>query len=224
MIFHSQKRGLRMRAPITLRKRKPPRTANASCGAGFRRSAPKPSSAKLAGRAACRCRGFCRWTPMVRSSCGSLRRPRSCAARHLRFLLDHSASGAFAGAARIPDKNIAAEISLRVRPVAFSMGLTDGQQMFFKITYDPAKTGGELSANGAAAALSVGKDQEAAITLVIHGSVVECFANGKTCLTTRVYRIPAGPLSVDVPEPGLRNVVSLQAWQMTPVSPDRLTT
>ena len=121
-------------------------------------------------------------------------------------------------------ENIAAEISLRVRPVAFSMGLTDGQQMFFKITYDPAKTGGELSANGAAAALSVGKDQEVAITLVIHGSVVECFANGKTCLTTRVYRIPAGPLSVDVPEPGLRNVVSLQAWQMTPVSPDRLTT
>ncbi len=121
-------------------------------------------------------------------------------------------------------ENIAAEISLRVRPVAFSMGLTDGQQMFFKITYDPAKTGGELSANGAAAALSVGKDQEVAITLVIDGSVVECFANGKTCLTTRVYRIPAGPLSVDVPEPGLRNVVSLQAWQMTPVSPDRLTT
>src|SRR5271170_5723373 len=121
-------------------------------------------------------------------------------------------------------QNIAAEISARVHAAAFSMDLTDGRQVFLKISYDPAKAGSELIVNGVAATVSTGNNQGVAITLVIDGSVIECFANENTCLTTRVYRIPARPLSINVAAETLRNIVSLRAWQMNAISPGRLTT
>jgi beta-fructofuranosidase len=121
-------------------------------------------------------------------------------------------------------ENLAAEISMRIRPATFSMDVSDGQQTFLRLSYDPGKTGGELLMNGATAALSAAGQRELVITVVLDGSVIECFANGNTCLTTRVYQIPAKPLSIGIAETALRNVLSLQAWQMTPISPDRLTT
>jgi beta-fructofuranosidase len=120
--------------------------------------------------------------------------------------------------------NLAGEISLRIRPAPFSMNLTDGDQSFLKITFDPARSGSELVVNGLAAALPARNNQELAITLLIDGSVIECFVNGTTCLTTRVYQIPVKPLHVDIAENSLVNVLSLQAWQITPISVDRLTT
>jgi beta-fructofuranosidase len=121
-------------------------------------------------------------------------------------------------------ENLAAEISLRVRPTPFSMNLTDGQQKFLSLSFDPANAGSELVVNGAAAALPIAGLTEITITLFIDGSVMELFVNGHACRTIRVYQIPAKSLSVDIAEAALPNMVSLQVWQMTPISSDRLTT
>jgi beta-fructofuranosidase len=120
--------------------------------------------------------------------------------------------------------NLAAEISLRIRNAPFSMSFTDRQQTFLTISFDPARTGGELVVNGSASALRAGTEQEIAITVFIDGSVIEVFANERACCTARLYQTSAKSLSLDITEDALRNVASLHGWQMTPISPDRLTT
>ena len=57
--------------------------------------------------------------------------------------------------------------------------------------------------------------------LFLDGSVLEVFANGTTSLTARIYQIPSGPLRLKLE--GDVELVSLDAWQMTPISKDRLT-
>jgi beta-fructofuranosidase len=54
--------------------------------------------------------------------------------------------------------------------------------------------------------------------------VVEIFANDRFCLTARVY--PAGPRSTGVAlhmDGGTAKMVSFEAWEMRPISADRLT-
>ena len=53
------------------------------------------------------------------------------------------------------------------------------------------------------------------------GSVLEIRANETTFITARIYEIPAGPLGIKL-EGSLEDAV-LDAWQMKPISPDRLT-
>ncbi len=56
--------------------------------------------------------------------------------------------------------------------------------------------------------------------LFLDGSMLEIFANDTIALTARVYQIPSGPLHLKIEG---AEVVSLDAWQMNPISKDRLT-
>jgi beta-fructofuranosidase len=120
--------------------------------------------------------------------------------------------------------NLAAEISVRVRNAAFTMKLMDGPIEFLTLSYDPVRAGKELQANSSSAPLPASGDQEIIITLFLDGSVVEMFANEVCCLTSRVYQIPAKPLSIDISEAALAAIRSMRVWQMKPISFDRLTT
>jgi hypothetical protein len=51
--------------------------------------------------------------------------------------------------------------------------------------------------------------------------VLEVFASGTTSLTKRIYRIPSGPLRLKLGRKA--ELASLDAWQITPISKDRLT-
>jgi sucrose-6-phosphate hydrolase SacC (GH32 family) len=55
----------------------------------------------------------------------------------------------------------------------------------------------------------------------LDGSVLEVFANETTSLTKRIYQIPSGPLTLKLE--GAAELTSLDAWQMKPISKDRLT-
>ena len=57
--------------------------------------------------------------------------------------------------------------------------------------------------------------------LFLDGSVLEIFVNGTTSLTARIYQIPSGPLRLKIE--GDVELTSLDVWQMTPISKDRLT-
>ena len=57
--------------------------------------------------------------------------------------------------------------------------------------------------------------------MFLDGSVLEIFANHTTAVTARAYRIPAGPLRLKIA--GETELVSLDMWQMNPISKDRLT-
>jgi beta-fructofuranosidase len=120
--------------------------------------------------------------------------------------------------------NLAGEMSLRILPQPFAMNLTDGHTNFLSLSYDPSKEGSELLVNGAAASLPSGGSKEIALTLFVDGSVIELFANDRACRTIRSYQMPTQALSLQIAEDALSRVLSLHAWQITPISPDRLTT
>jgi beta-fructofuranosidase len=56
--------------------------------------------------------------------------------------------------------------------------------------------------------------------IYLDGSVLEIFANETTSLTKRVYQIPSGPLTLKLE--GRAELTFLEAWQMKPISKDRL--
>jgi beta-fructofuranosidase len=120
-------------------------------------------------------------------------------------------------------ENLCAELEVEIRPGPFAMSLVDGEQAFLTMEYDPGKAGGEFTVNGVAWEAQGGNAGNAAVRIFIDGSVVELFVNGHWCHTARIYRAPAKPLSAQIAEGALANLVSLKAWQLRPISPDRLT-
>ena len=70
----------------------------------------------------------------------------------------------------------------------------------------------------------LGRGEPLRLHLFLDGSVIEIFANDRFCLTARVY--PAGARSQGVAlhsDGGTAKVLSLEAYEMRPISPDRLT-
>jgi len=64
-------------------------------------------------------------------------------------------------------------------------------------------------------------DSPVRLHMFLDGLVLEVFANETVALTARVYQVPSGPLRVKVE--GNVKVRSFEAWQMNPISKDRLT-
>lgn len=116
-----------------------------------------------------------------------------------------------------------AEISRCAKNRPFALKLTDGQTEFLNLSYDPARTGKEIVAKSAAA-FSARSEEAIDISLYLDASVVEIFANERCALTTRVYQLPAKPLLLVIAEADLLAITSFELWQMTLISPDRLTT
>jgi beta-fructofuranosidase len=70
----------------------------------------------------------------------------------------------------------------------------------------------------------LGRGEPLRLRIFLDGSVIEIFANDRFYLTARVY--PAGPQSTGVAlhaSGGTAKIVSFEAWEMRPISPDRLT-
>jgi beta-fructofuranosidase len=121
-------------------------------------------------------------------------------------------------------ENLSAELSLRIRNEQVSLALMDGAKVFLQLVYDPAQTGKELKVNDSVVELPPGRLSEIEIHLFLDGSVLEIFANNRVCLTVRVYQAARHALHLDVSENDIDKIAALQIWEMTPISPDRLTT
>ncbi len=73
--------------------------------------------------------------------------------------------------------------------------------------------------------LDLAKGKNLKLRVFLDGSAVEIFANGRACLTGRVYPTKAESLGLGlVARGGSARLVSMQVWEMRPVSRDRLTT
>lgn len=71
---------------------------------------------------------------------------------------------------------------------------------------------------------NLGRDEPLRLHVFLDGSVVEIFANERSCLTGRIY--PAGQGSTGLglyASGGTAKMRSFEAWEMRPISPDRLT-
>src|SRR5439155_1425379 len=70
----------------------------------------------------------------------------------------------------------------------------------------------------------LGPKREIEFHLFLDASVAELICNSKHAVTTRYYRKPDGPLRIRVSDNDRLALTSLAAWQLRPISPDRLTT
>lgn len=131
--------------------------------------------------------------------------------------------GLHSALARIKLPNATAEIELRTRPKPFHLKLTDGKNEIVSISYDPARTAEVLKIGKTFAKVRVGGGGDLQLHLFLDGSVVECFINDRTVLTTRTYISPAESLRFEAPSGLIESIVSLNVWPVRPISPDRLT-
>lgn len=120
--------------------------------------------------------------------------------------------------------NLAAELDIHVLPTddEFSLTLESEDSKPF-VTFECRRKSGarELRVNSVTAPLSGASGSTIRLHMYLDGSVLEVFANETTVLTARIYEIPSSPLRLKLG--GNTNLVSLDAWQMTPISKNRLT-
>jgi beta-fructofuranosidase len=124
---------------------------------------------------------------------------------------------------KITLKNASSEFLFRFRSKLFHLDLTDGKASLLAVSYDPARTGQELQMGTHSANLPRAASGEHEIHLFLDGSVVECIADNRAALTTRIYTTNQGSLHLAISDSELDAISSLSVWPIRPISPDRLT-
>jgi beta-fructofuranosidase len=126
------------------------------------------------------------------------------------------------GSLRIHD--LAAELDLRLQPNSDAFTLTlqseDGEPSA-SIFYANKSNTRELRINNIAAPLAGTGNSPVHLHIYLDGSVLEIFANETTSLTARIYPTASGPVCLTLASDV--EILSLDAWQITPISKNRLT-
>jgi len=119
-------------------------------------------------------------------------------------------------------KDLAAEIKLQIRPKNgdFKLRLSSEAGEFVSIVCSKNSATRELHVNSASAPLPGLPGDPISLRMFLDGSVLEVFANETVALTARVYRIPSGPLRLQLERDA--ELLSFEAWQMKPISKNRL--
>jgi beta-fructofuranosidase len=121
----------------------------------------------------------------------------------------------------VPDRVVG-----EVRPTEFSLDDNLGPWWSMRVEH---RNGNHFTVNGQRFDLHNGPgDTEIGgphtFHLFIDGSVAELIVRHRQALTTRIYRPPQGPLSIRLTAESLASILDLTAWQLKPISPNRLTT
>jgi beta-fructofuranosidase len=127
-------------------------------------------------------------------------------------------------------ENVAGEIAWKINTAAMAdascitFTLADHSGPWVSVSLEgPQGAPGKLTINDKSIDLPRGTNPERECHLFLDASVAELICDQKHAITTRIYRKPDGPLRVELANSDLRDTVSLEAWQLRPISPDRLT-
>jgi beta-fructofuranosidase len=122
-------------------------------------------------------------------------------------------------------ENVAGEIVWKTKSMNAEFALVDGSGIWWSAKIaargDSAVT---LTVNGTSFEIPLRSARELEFHLFLDASVAELICNRQHALTTRIYRKPDGPLHVRISETELFAPTLLEAWQLRPISTDRLTT
>jgi beta-fructofuranosidase len=120
--------------------------------------------------------------------------------------------------------DLAAELDLELRLEADELAIhlqSETGENFATISCTNKSGSRELRVNDVAAPLAEATGSPVHLHMFLDGSVLEVFANETTVLTARIYQAPSAPLRLKLG--GNAELASLDAWQMNPISKDRLT-
>jgi len=122
-------------------------------------------------------------------------------------------------------ENLAAEITWKSNSLPAALALVDRGGPWWSAKLEPkGAASAMLAVNGILLEVTLGPKRETEFHLFLDASVAELICNAKHAVTTRFYRKPDGALRIRVSDNDLLAVTSLKAWQLRPISPDRLTT
>jgi beta-fructofuranosidase len=120
-------------------------------------------------------------------------------------------------------ENVAGEFLWESAEQTFTFRLIDRTGPWFAVSLDLRGGGPKLTVNGRSIDLPVVKNAARTFHLFLDGSVAELICDDLHVITTRNYRKPDGPLRVSG-DSSMGRLRRLVAWQVKPISPDRLTT
>jgi beta-fructofuranosidase len=122
-------------------------------------------------------------------------------------------------------ENLAGEIIWKSNSSRCAFTLEDRAGPWWSAKLEPkSATAATLTVNGKSFEIPQKPKSEIEFRLFLDASVAELICDRRHVLTTRIYRKPDGPLRVRVSDHDLQALTSLQAWQLRPISLDRLTT
>jgi beta-fructofuranosidase len=147
---------------------------------------------------------------------------RSLRASHTRISSDQSAATREKVLNELRIRDLCAELEIELRPKneRFELHLQSDEGDFVTISSSNENNARQLQVNSVTAPLSGYGGAPIRLHIFLDGSVVELFANDTTSMTARVYRKTSGPLRLKLDDADL---ISLDAWQIRPISSDRLT-
>jgi len=125
-------------------------------------------------------------------------------------------------------ENVCGELAWKTVATRSSFALADRTGPWWSLDLQPqgSETSGpvKLTVNGVSIDLPASSQLERDFHLYVDASVAELICDRKHVITTRIYRQPDGPLRITLGDSDLSQLTSLQAWQLRPISTDRLTT
>jgi len=122
-------------------------------------------------------------------------------------------------------ENLAGELAWKIKSPRFTFTLADRSGSWWSAKLEPKGAAAvTLTVKGVALEVPLGPKHEIEFHLFLDASVAELICDRQHVLTTRIYRKPEGVLRPRFSDNDLPALVSLEAWQLRPISPDRLTT
>lgn len=124
-----------------------------------------------------------------------------------------------------PGEAAQAGLKLRAAPDASEQTLVYYDRFARKINVDRSKSSLDPGADRSVQSgpFMLGRGEPLQLRVFLDGSVIEIFANERFCLTTRVYPTSPKSTGIGLYTNGKSKLVSMEAWEMRPISPDRLT-
>ena len=119
--------------------------------------------------------------------------------------------------------SVCGELAWKTAGVPSSFQLRDDAGTWWSLSLEPQASGVNLTVNGASIELPASAKPEREFHLYLDASVAELICDRKNAITTRIYRKPEGPLRLTLGDSDLARVSHLEAWQLRPISSDRLT-
>lgn len=115
------------------------------------------------------------------------------------------------------------ELAWKTASLPSSFRLTDDAGTWWSLRLEPQGSAAKLTINGASIELPTSTKTEREFHLYLDASVAELICDRKHAITTRIYRKPEGPLRLVLGDSDLAQLTTLEAWQLRPISSDRLT-
>jgi beta-fructofuranosidase len=117
-------------------------------------------------------------------------------------------------------EDLLGELQWRTAMAPLSMVIEDKSGPWWSLKVGPSNSSTTLQINDRKLEIP-GAPSDMNFHLILDASVAEFFCDHEHALTSRIYRKPDGPLHLQVSDSAA--LLSLQAWQLRPISPNRLT-